>query len=170
MIKIIDGDLLTSGADIICHQVNCQGKMNSGVAKQIREKYPEVFRVYKNFVNDVTQLCGSYELLGLCCCVPINNPKGDFVNYVANLFGQYSYGYDGNQYTDINALRESLLVLKDFIPTVAEIKGTSNSEVKIAFPWMMSCCRGGADWNEVYAMIDDIFKDYNIEFWRLDKE
>ena len=37
MIKIIDGDLLNSEADIICHQVNCQGKMNSGVAKQIRE-------------------------------------------------------------------------------------------------------------------------------------
>ena len=37
MIKIIDGDLLTSNTDIIAHQVNCKGAFNSGVAKAIRD-------------------------------------------------------------------------------------------------------------------------------------
>ena len=46
MIKIIDGDLLKSGADIICHQVNCSNAMNSGVAKQIREKAPDALFIF----------------------------------------------------------------------------------------------------------------------------
>lgn len=40
MIKHIKGDIFQSGADVILHQVNCQGVMGSGVAKQVREKYP----------------------------------------------------------------------------------------------------------------------------------
>ena len=42
MIKHIKCDIFESGADLILHQVNCQGAMNSGVAKQVREKYPNV--------------------------------------------------------------------------------------------------------------------------------
>lgn len=165
MIKIIDGDLLTSGADIICHQVNCQGKMNSGIAKQIREKYPGVFRVYKNFVNDVTQLCGSKELLGTCYCVP----RDTRFNYIANIFGQYSYGYDGEQYTDMDALKKGLLELRDFIPVVVEQKYIPKEELRIAMPWKIGCVRGGANWTDVYSMIHFIFEDYNVELWRLDK-
>ena len=37
--KLINGDLLNANTDFICHQVNCQGKMNSGVAKAIRNKW-----------------------------------------------------------------------------------------------------------------------------------
>ena len=46
MVTHIDGDLLeiqkTMNLDVICHQVNCQGKMASGIAKQIRDTYPQV--------------------------------------------------------------------------------------------------------------------------------
>lgn len=168
MIKIIDGDLLTSGADIICHQVNCQGKMGSGVAKQIKEKWSDVFIVYRKFVNDVNQLSDSKELLGTCQCVPRDFNEYP-INYVANLFGQYSYGYDSEQYTDMDALKKSLLELRDFIPVVAEQKGIDKSEVRIAIPWKIGCVRGGANWTDVYSMIHFIFEDYNVELWRLDK-
>lgn len=36
MIKIIDGNILNSKADLILHQVNCCGKINSGVTKTLR--------------------------------------------------------------------------------------------------------------------------------------
>lgn len=45
MLKHIKGDIFKSNADAILHQVNCQGVMNSGVAKQVREKYPIVFGI-----------------------------------------------------------------------------------------------------------------------------
>ena len=37
MVTFHNGNILDSGADIICHQVNCRGVMGSGVAKQIKE-------------------------------------------------------------------------------------------------------------------------------------
>ena len=46
MIKHIKCDIFESGADVILHQVNCQGVMGSGIAKQVREKYPEVYQHY----------------------------------------------------------------------------------------------------------------------------
>ena len=46
MIKVVKGNLLDATEAIIAHQVNCQKKMNSGVAKAIREKYPIVFDIY----------------------------------------------------------------------------------------------------------------------------
>ena len=49
--KVIDGDLLNTQAKYICHQVNCKGRMGSGVAKQIRAKYPEVYTAYVKEAN-----------------------------------------------------------------------------------------------------------------------
>ena len=39
MIKVINGDLFNSTARFIVHQVNCQGKMGSGVALQVKQKF-----------------------------------------------------------------------------------------------------------------------------------
>ena len=46
-IPIINGDIFESDADAILHQVNCQGKMGSGVARQVKERYPFVYELYK---------------------------------------------------------------------------------------------------------------------------
>ena len=40
---------------IIVHGVNCQGKMNSGVAKAIREAFPVVYEEYMKLYNLFTQ-------------------------------------------------------------------------------------------------------------------
>ena len=77
MIKHIKCDIFESGADVICHQTNCQGVMGSGVAKQVREKYPQVYEQYK-------RVCASGErLLGRTQIVPISATQS-----IANLFGQ----------------------------------------------------------------------------------
>lgn len=45
---IIDkkGDVLESGCNVICHQVNEYGVMGGGLAKQIANKYPSVSEDY----------------------------------------------------------------------------------------------------------------------------
>ena len=50
--KIIYGDILNITEGIIRQQVNCMGVMGSGLAKQIRNKYPRVYQKYKDFLND----------------------------------------------------------------------------------------------------------------------
>ena len=152
MIKILDGDLLESGASIIAHQVNCSNAMNSGVAKQIREKYPEVFLSYKT-------LCDNYsnypeDLLGMCDIVKVEKDR-----YIANLFGQLRYGYDGKQYTKLEALKIAMKQLRDF----------ASKDKAIAFPYKIGSCRGGSKWEDVYAIIEEVFDGYDVEIWRLDK-
>ena len=52
-IREVIGDLLEGDSKIIVHQVNCMGEMNSGVAKAIRNKYPEVFEQYYGNLLDL---------------------------------------------------------------------------------------------------------------------
>ena len=143
MIKHIKCDIFESGADIICHQVNCQGVMGSGVAKQVKEKYPMVYREYK-------AVCNMYqpsELLGLNLITYI-----DKTHMIANLFGQERFGYDGKCYTNYDSLLNALEQLRD---------GYSNKT--IAIPYLMGCHRGGGDWDTVYEMIEKVFADSNCD-------
>ena len=50
---IKEGNVFDSDADIICHQVNCQGVMGSGVAKEVRERFPNVYEEFP-IVKDTT--------------------------------------------------------------------------------------------------------------------
>ena len=142
MIKHIKCDIFESGADVICHQVNCQGVMGSGIAKQVREKFPHVFTEYKKTCdkNNPSKLLGCHQTI-----------LTD-IGYIVNIFAQKNYGYDGKCYTDYNALKTSLQDIKYFNPNKI-----------IAIPYLMGCHRGGGDWNIVYKMIEEIFGDSDCE-------
>lgn len=151
MIKIIDGNLFDTKANIICHQCNTQGVMGSGVAAEVKRRYPHVFNSYRKDYE-----AGKLKL----GYVNFTTAKPDQV--IANMCGQDRYGYDGKQYTNYDKLQECL----DSVLTFA-IEGYDRQPT-IAFPYLMSCYRGGGDWNVVYKMIEDTFKDFNVEIWRLD--
>ena len=44
---ITNGNLLDTELTFIVHQVNCQGVMGAGVARQIKEKFPKAWENYK---------------------------------------------------------------------------------------------------------------------------
>lgn len=146
MITYVKRDLLDSNCDFICHQVNCQGVMNSGIAKQIREKWPEVYTQYlKKYVNADGY---SDKLLGEIQHVPVSNLKT-----VINMFAQENYGYDGHRYTSYDAFWCCVNRIAITVP-----KGSS-----IAFPYRIGCCRGGANWTIIKAMIEEVLeKDYDV--------
>lgn len=148
------GNLLDAQTDVIAHQVNCQGVMGSGVAKQIREKWANVYTAYKAEYDLFTDL--NKSLLGNCQLVQVNDHQ-----CVANLFGQDKYGYDNKRYTSYDGIYDSLANLA--------FQMENNNMNSIAFPYRMSSDRGGADWNVVLAMIESVFKDTDvtIEIWKL---
>ena len=47
MIQQLECSVFNTDAIIIAHQVNCMGVMGSGVAKQVKEKYPSAFHDYQ---------------------------------------------------------------------------------------------------------------------------
>lgn len=146
-IKVIDGDLFDATAPIICHQVNCQGKMGSGVAKQICAKYPAVYRQYMYLCGDKSPS----ELLG----------HAQFIygtdKIVVNMFAQDKYGYDGCRYTDYPAFTQCLHGIA---------KKVASGET-IAMPYKIGCGLAGGDWNTVYGLIEKILgRQYTVELWR----
>lgn len=148
------GNLLDAQTNVIAHQVNCQGVMGSGVAKQIKEKWPDVFAQYNYHTTMLENAC-----LGNCQMVQINKSQ-----FVANLFGQRYYGRENLRYTSYDGIYDALAKLQVYMDN-----RNCNS---VAFPYKMSSDRGGADWNVILAMIESVFKNTNItiEIWQLEQD
>lgn len=150
MIKHIKGDIFQSGADIILHQVNCQGVMGSGVAKQVREKYPVVFKEYKRYCD----IYSPKALLGTAQFVGTSEKHNTPFLGIFNLYAQENFGYDGKCYTDYTALYKCFENLKESIPD-----NPKGEKYVVAIPYLMSCHRGGGDWNTVYNIIEETLGD-----------
>ena len=138
-------------ADCYLHQVNCQGVMGSGVAKQVKMIFPEVFRDYQNICKEQlpTQLLGKAQI--------IQTSLRNRIVYVGNLFAQTRYGYDSFKYTDYDALKECFKQVEVLLP----------SDKKIALPYKIGCDRGGGDWNIVKKIIADTFKTHEVYICKL---
>ena len=140
--EVIKKDIFKCKEDIICHQTNCLGVMGSGLAKQVKTKYPEVFNGYEHFCK--TSL--AKDILGTALICEANNGK-----FIANLFGQINYGRD-KQYTDYDALKGALIEVKEF---------AKEHNLSIALPHKIGCGTGGGKWREVYKIIKEVFSDYD---------
>lgn len=149
MIKYIEGNLFDSKANILCHQCNCQGVMGSGIALEVKKRYPNVFLSYfEDFKENKLKL--GY----------VNFTRAKGTQIIASMCGQDKYGYKG-LYTNYDKLQDCLNSVKQFALTNYKEKPI------IAFPYKMSCDRAGGDWNVVSKMIEDTFKDFDVEIWKL---
>lgn len=173
MIKIINGNLFDSKANFIVHQVNCQGVMSSGVAAQVAECYPHVEIEYRKYLRYCKK--NKIEPLGTSQYVPskswalimVNTMKNNNViaydknyQYIINLFGQNGYGL-GELHTDLKAMEKAFIDIKE---KAKEIGAT------VAMPYCIGSFRGGADWNDVYGIIQEVFgEEVNVEIRKYDK-
>lgn len=148
MVKIVNGDLLNAIENIIGHQVNCQGVMGSGVAKALRDTYPNLYPSYKQFCDRYNP----HDLLGRCHIVKTGS------NSTANLFGQLNFGRQNVRYTDYDALKSSLIELKSF----ARKQGYT-----IALPFNIGCGLANGDWSIVVQIIDEVFSDYEVTLYKI---
>ena len=159
MIKHVKGDIFESDADIIIHQVNCQGVMGAGVAKQVKDKYPNVYSFYRRICESQT----SQELLGKVLLVNtleyIDNGKR--TRMIANFFSQdnyrNTYSTSNKVFTDYNAFRECLECMRDDF-----------GNYSMAIPYLIGCCRGGGNWNRIYRMIEEILGDCDVTIYEYD--
>ena len=169
-IQEITGDITNSTATYIAHCVNCQGKMNSGVAKAIRMKWPVVYKKYREFfdrymhpgVSGSTIHWDTEKFLGRILQVKINNTQS-----VLNMFCQNFYGYDGKQYVSYDAIKDA------FERLAARIKLFDESEqenVAVAIPYKFGSGLAGGDWNTVYNIIVTALQELPItlEIWKLE--
>ena len=135
-IEHIMGDLLQAKADVIVHQVNCQGVMGAGVARQIREQFPNTYYTYKRHCEPFKG--HTSDLLGTC----LYTNETPFV--ICNAFGQDFY-YRNSVQTQYDKLE------KCFYDIAEKYHGKT-----VALPWKIGCGLAGGDWDLVYEMIFSI--------------
>lgn len=152
MIKVVKGNLLDAVENIIAHQVNCQKKMNSGVAKAIREKYPEVFEEYLK----------TKPQLGNVGFVIVANDNYTKI-IVANMYAQDMYGYDGKQYTDYDAFRKCC----KSIVNECRLTKCMGQKLSVAMPYKIASDRGGADWDKIMDILLEEFTDVDLTLYKL---
>lgn len=151
MVSIVKGNLLDAKEEIIAHQVNCQKKMNSGVAKAIREKYPIVFEKYEEIKPK----------LGMVDFIYVGEKTGK--QFITNMYAQDRYGYDGKQYTDYEAFRECCVqIVKE-----CRLSKHMKQELNVAMPYKIGSDRGGADWDKIMDILLEEFTDINLTLYKL---
>jgi len=129
------GDILKVSSGIICHQVNCKGKMGAGIALAIRRKWSVVYHDYmQNYRN------GKLELGHVILSMVIPDQL-----YVASLCGQDKYGRD-RRYTSYKAVRKCLNKVVSYEELFSPIY----------IPMGMGCSLAGGDWNKMIKIIEEI--------------
>lgn len=139
MIIIKDNcNIFDGGAQAIVHQANCFNTMGSGIAKQIRERYPEAYAA------DCMTERGDRRKLGHFSWTK----TGDGKFHIYNCYSQYEYGRE-RRHTNYEAIFTGLTDIKAH----AESHGLTT----LSLPHMMGCMLGGGSWRIVAAIIDEIF-------------
>lgn len=161
-IHFVKGNLLEADLDYYCHQVNCQGRMGSGIAKAIREKWPIVYEKYgewhftndfQAFSDDLPEGASAY-MLGKNLAVPVSEKQT-----VINMAAQATYGYDGKRYTSYDA----------FWLCLGDIKRTVPKGSRIGFPDHIGCGLGGANWEVIKTMIwEALSEDFEVYIYKLE--
>ena len=161
------GNLLDSEAQIIMHQVNDAGVMGSGVAAAIAHKWPYVQEQYTVLMQQGGLKLGVVQVVEHEQCV--EGQEEPNYPYIANLCAQDLYQKEHSFLslgcpTSYDALWMCLVKLAKICE--------ENKIRTIAMPYLMSSCRGGANWNIVHTMVLTAFEnlDITIEIWQLPKE
>ena len=134
MVHYERGNIVTNKKyTIFCQQVNCRKVMGAGLARQIRNEYPEVYVEYKH-VED--------PMLGYI--LPVFTSDG---RICINMFAQDGFGRD-KQYTDYDAFKSCLRAI---VGLVADHH--IHEDVPIAFPYMIGCGLAGGDWTVIEKLL-----------------
>ena len=167
MIKFFNGDLLKSGCDIICHQVNEYGVMGAGIAKQIKEKYPKAFDDYTKAIKEAKGKGKNLPMFVL-------SKQPDSV-VVANMFTQR------NGETNLEILRNAVVFLGMQIIDLFVTKLKFNEMTGIFFdrpfrvgiPYKYGCGIAKGDWESILKVWKVVFgemENIDLEVWKYNQK
>lgn len=146
--KIIykQGNLLECEEKTIVHGCNAQGKMGAGVAKAIKEKYPNVFKEYEMLCNSYSQSGELPSLLGRCQVIYCSDGKA-----VINAITQMNYGREkGMLYISYETIKKVFSDINEW--------GKRGHVKEIAMPKIGAGLAGG-DWNIIEKIIEEELTD-----------
>lgn len=164
MMNTIEGDILSATRGVLVHGCNCQGVMGGGIAKLIRDKWPDVYLAYRRVyqseglrLGDIVTVAHPYlgfhpdpavkgyneRARGHAHDFSSQIPNRDFV--VVNAMTQYDFGRDpGVVYVDYDALEAAFLRVRLL---------ARDLKLPVHYP-LIGCGLANGKWEEVSARIE----------------
>ena len=136
-IKYTTGDLLKSSHKLLLHGCNSRGRMGSGIAKVIREVYPEAYAAYRQQFLD--------HGLDLGTVVYAKITESEHELYIANCITQEFYGSNG-VYIDYEAINNVMVNVNKF--------AREHDINEVAMP-LIGAGLGGGSWKRISRIIED---------------
>lgn len=150
MIEVVSGDAVAALQDgriqVLGHQVNLDGVMGAGIARQIARTWPVVLSRYKEALFRQSLVLGGAQIVSVA-------PE----RWVANIAGQVHPTRRGRA-TDYEALDSGLWYMAAFLK-VHEVTG--------GLPYGIGCGLAGGDWAVVEPIIHKAFTDCRLTLFRL---
>jgi len=146
LINFKTGNILDVEKGIICHSVNHRGVAGGGLAKQIKDAYPE-------FMDDYLYNCKNYSFEDIRNSGRVSFYQVTPLKWIASIFGQDDFRGSGRR-TDYYSLYAGFC-------TVSAVALADNTPV--AIPYKIGCGLGGGDWDTVLAMIVKLFSDCSLD-------
>lgn len=151
MIEYYNGDLLESGCDIICHQVNEYGYMGAGLALQIKEKFPRMYGHYQELCLLTKDKMALYGQVFFREYFDENCKEQMIANCFSQVKGKTDY--------------ELVKVVAKRVYCVAFDKGFKT----IGIPYKYGCGLAKGDWSKVEKIFKDEFEesDFRLQIWKI---
>ena len=136
----IEGNLIELAKDgkfdVIIHGCNCFNVMGAGIAKQIKNSFPEAYQA------DLETKKGDDKKLGTYTSANVNNLT------IVNAYTQYNYGL-GQRNVDYNAVRKIFRLIKH-----------NFRDKRIAYP-KIGAGLGGGNWKTIKSIIEEELENTN---------
>ena len=160
-VTLHEGDLLTSGCDIIAHQINRYGVFGGGIAAQIKAMYPKTAKKCRQFVLKTEE-----EGQEVYKKVFFYYEKGkEKSTIIANCFSQEGL-----------ATRQKWVRLcaRKVFEVAKAVSFFEKRHVRIGIPYNYGCGIAKGNWEIVeseWRRVAEEYADWDVELeiWRLDK-
>lgn len=163
MIEIINGDLLEAfdrnEVDVIGHCANMQNTFGTGIAKSIRERYPQAYKADTEWWNNYQEDGYGHSYSFAKVFTFVEDPLLADPQHIFNLYGQEFYGREKRQ-INYGRISQALYDMSEHIHRY-------NDSFNVGFPYLMGCDRAGGDWSIVSEMIEYYFKNLEVKIYKL---
>jgi O-acetyl-ADP-ribose deacetylase (regulator of RNase III) len=145
LIRRAVGDLLEyPGLTHIVHQANLYHTFGSGIAKQIRERFPAAYSA------DLSTKHGDMSKLGSFSMAMISPSD---CRVVINMYSQVGIS-STDRTTDYGYMEKSFMAIRDWLD---QENLSDGNDVVLGMPYRIGCGLAGGDWDRVSSLIVSIF-------------
>lgn len=136
MVTVENISIFDLPSDVLLHSANCMHTMGAGIAKVIKQRYPEAYEA------DLATRKGDRKKLGTVSYAKVKENHRTKIDFIFNMYAQFDYGR-GKTYTDYEAFERCL----------EETKIMANALKTLSIPWGVGCGYGGGKFEIIEEII-----------------